>query len=476
MKKSIVSVGLAVAALSTVTASADTIRFDKRGTNFSIDGNNGARQGQQIYLYSSSDTNVNQQWEETQVDDRFYMYQKEGTNVCIDGMGGGERGQVVHLWPCNSSNENQHWEKISVGDGYTRLKKRGVSFSLDCQGGGANRQTCHLWDSQDSNINQHFMLADVDDNGGGGDGGGDNGGGNNGGGTGDFGLNPNADPWENFDLRFWKIDTPAGEDSASDCEAQSTEPDDWDSLPNSRSDEFFFTHTDGGMRFISEFGGGTTGGDCDDKSRSELREMLRGSNRNIDTTGGSGDFRNNWALEYQPNNADADETWGARGGKMSATLIVNDVTESGSNNDQGNIVIGQIHASSDEPLRLHYRIRPGMSRGCIWASSEIRNGDDVTFEIVGTRNCTSNPDDGIALGEMFSYEIENVDEDIIVTIREGDQGSIIERETIDLDQLNSGYDRDDEWMYFKAGVYSQNDDGDRGDRDIVTFYRLDIEH
>ena len=39
MKKSIVSVGLAVAALSTVTASADTIRFDKRGTNFSIDGN-----------------------------------------------------------------------------------------------------------------------------------------------------------------------------------------------------------------------------------------------------------------------------------------------------------------------------------------------------------------------------------------------------------------------------------------------------
>ena len=230
------------------------------------------------------------------------------------------------------------------------------------------------------------------------------------------------------------------------------------------------------MRFIAEYGGGTTGGDCDDKSRSELREMLRGSNRNIDTTGKNGDFRNNWALEYQPNKADADETWGARGGKMSATLIVNDVTESGSSNDQGNIVIGQIHASSDEPLRLHYRIRPGMSRGCIWAASEIRNGDDVNFDIIGTRNCTSSPNDGIALGEMFSYEIENIDEDIIVTIREGDRGSIIEREVIDLDRLNSRYDRDDEWMYFKAGVYSQNDDGDRGDKDIVTFYRLDIEH
>ena len=204
--------------------------------------------------------------------------------------------------------------------------------------------------------------------------------------------------------------------------------------------------------------------------------MLRGSNSNIDTTGKNGDFRNNWALGYQPRNADADESWGAREGKMTATLIINDVTESGSSNDQGNIVIGQIHANEDEPLRLHYRIRPGMSSGCIWAASEIRGGDDVNFDIIGTRNCTSSPSDGIALGEMFSYEIENIDEDIIITIREGDQGSIIGRETIDLDQLNSGYDRDDDWVYFKAGVYSQNDDGDRGDRDIVTFYRLDIEH
>ena len=232
------------------------------------------------------------------------------------------------------------------------------------------------------------------------------------------------------------------------------------------------------MRFIAEYGGGTTGGDCDDKSRSELREMLRGSNRNIDTTGKNGDFRNNWALGYQPNNADADDSWGAREGRMRATLIINDVTESGSDNDQGNVVIGQIHASSDEPLRLHYRIRPGQTRGCIWAASEIREGDDVNFNMIGDRDCDSNngPSNGIELGELFSYEIENVDEDIIVTIREGDRGSIIERQVIDLDSLNSGYDRDDEWMYFKAGAYSQNDDGQTGDRDIITFYRLDVDH
>ena len=77
---------------------------------------------------------------------------------------------------------------------------------------------------------------------------------------------------------------------------------------------------------------------------------------------------------------------------------------------------------------------------------------------------------------MFSYEIRNVDEDIIVDIREGDRGALIEREIIDLDSLNSGYDVSNDYMYFKAGAYSQNDDGQIGDRDIVTFYRLDVDH
>ena len=480
MKKLLVSAGLCLAMFSTATVSAQTVRFEKRNTNFSIDGGGGGVQGRQIYLWNTNANNVNQHWDEIDVDNRFVMYRKSGTNVCIDGMGGGARRQAVHLWPCNENNQNQHWEKISISGGFTRLKKRGVSFSLDCGNGAGRRQTCHLWNSQDSNVNQHFRIATVNgggnNNSGGNNSGGNNSGGNNSGGTGQFGLNPNADPWDNFDLRFWKIDTPAGEDSASDCDAQGTEPYEWDDLPGSRSAPFFFTHTDGGMRFIAEYGLATTGGDCDDKSRSELREMLRGSNRNIDTRGDNGDFRNNWALEYQPTNADADNSWGARGGKLSATLIINDVTESGSNNDQGNVVIGQIHAADDEPLRLHYRIRPGMSRGCLWAASEIRNGDDENINIIGTRNCTSSPSNGIALGELFSYEIENRNEDIIVTIREGDRGSIIERITIDLDELDSGYDRDDEWMYFKAGAYSQNDDGDEGDRDIVTFYRLDVEH
>lgn len=466
--------------------SSGTYVFEKRNTAFSIDGRGGARIGQQVYLWNTNTGNANQQWDRLPVNNTFSLFRKAGTNVCLDGGAGGSRRQEVELQTCDANNDDQHWEVKSQTGGHVRLKKSGVNFSIDCAGGAERNQSCYLWNSSDSNVNQHFTMLSVGDSSGGSDtGGGDTGGGDTtSGGTGDFNLNSNDEPWENFDLREWKLDTPAGNSSASDCDAQDTEPQDWNnSFLSSRSSEFFFTHSDGGMRFISEYGGGTTGGDCRSKSRSELREMLRGSNTNIDTTGKNGDFRNNWALgssngEYQPRNADADETWGAREGRMRATLVINDVTESGSDNDQGNIVIGQIHASSDEPLRLHYRIRPGQTRGCFWAASEIREGDDVNFNIIGDRDCDTNngPSNGIELGELFSYEIINDGPLIIVRIREGDRGAVIDDVTINLDTLNSGYDRDDEWNYFKAGVYSQNDDGDIGDRDIVTFYRLDVDH
>jgi len=48
--------------------------------------------------------------------------------------------------------------------------------------------------------------------------------------------------------------------------------------------------------------------------------------------------------------------------------------------------------------------------------------------------------------------------------------------TIDMNVLNSGYDRSDEWMYFKLGAYTQNDSGNGSDGDIVTFYRTSVSH
>lgn len=45
-----------------------------------------------------------------------------------------------------------------------------------------------------------------------------------------------------------------------------------------------------------------------------------------------------------------------------------------------------------------------------------------------------------------------------------------------MNEYDLGYDRSDEWMYFKAGAYTQNNTGDGDDGDIITFYRLEASH
>ncbi len=488
MNKKRLSGAVLLAILSATTAStvsAETFRLEKRDTNFSIDGNRGAINGQQVYLWNSNSANVNQQWEELEVNDRFTQYRKVNTSLCLDGQSGGRAGQAVILQNCDSDNRDQHWEKVPQTNGHTRLKKRGVSFSIDCQNGAQRRQTCELSRSQDSNVNQHFEFISI---GGGSSNNNDdtssnNDSSSNSGGTGAFNLDPSAPPWENFDLTQWKIDTPAGEDSASDCQAQGTEPQDWENNFPSRSEPYFFTHTDGGMRFVSEIGRATTGGSCTSRTRSELREMLRGSDTSINTNGRSGDYRNNWALGYQPENhaGNRGESWGARGGIMRATLRVNQVTTQGSRTSIGRTVIGQIHANNDEPLRLNYKHRAGFEGGCIYASSEQNGGDDTNFILAGDgTSCDTDPgNNGLGLNDLFSYQIENRNEDIIVTIYEGNFGDVINRVTIDLNEIDGGYDLADDWMYFKAGAYTQNAEsngGRRGDGDIVTFYHLDVTH
>ena len=289
--------------------------------------------------------------------------------------------------------------------------------------------------------------------------------------SGSFGLDPNAEPWENFDLDDWALDSPEGR-SSNECQSRRVNEDDWDEVPGTDTHDYIFTHTDGGMRFVSPVGGATTSSSCNSGfPRSELREMLRRGNTSISTTGVN---PNNWALGYQPSGGN----YGGRNGELRATLRVNRVTTTGDGLHPGRTIIGQIHADNDEPLRLYYRKLPGADRGCIYAEHEIRNGDDVTFNMIGNEQCSGNgPSDGIALNELFSYEIRNVNEDIRVRIRRGDQdGPIIDTVTIDMDNLDSGYDRSDEWMYFKAGAYTQNNTGNSNDTDIITFYRLSNTH
>ncbi len=288
-----------------------------------------------------------------------------------------------------------------------------------------------------------------------------------------FNLNANAEPWENFNLTRWALDSPAPRSNDS-CKSERTWDYSWDdSNPlSSASQPFFFTHTDGGMRFVTRIDGQTTNNACNSGFvRSELREMLRAGNQSIEDTGVT---RNNWKLGYQPGN---NSNWGGVNGQLDGTLRVNKVTTTGSSSQVGRVVIGQIHAGNDEPLRLYYRKRVGQSKGCIYFAHEIRTQNDVDFFMIGNEACTSGPSNGIELNELFSYSIINEREDIRVVIRRGDRdGPVIAQRTIDMNSLNSGYNRSDEWMYFKAGAYTQNNTGNRSDGDIVTFYRLSVSH
>lgn len=287
-----------------------------------------------------------------------------------------------------------------------------------------------------------------------------------------FGLDPSVTPGRNFTLLDWALDTPATD--PNDGFAQRTQDRDLEGF----TDEFFFTAPDGGMTFRSTIGGATTSANSR-FTRSELREMLRNGDRSIGTQGVN---LNNWVLGYQP---DPGVPVGGRGGVLKGTLAINNVSTSGTDFHIGRMVFGQIHASSDEPIRLYYRKYPENVRGYIYFAHEIRGGDDIYFMVVGPEfdDRDSQPEDrgdpfnGIALDEVFSYEITNAGSRIDVIIRRGDEdGEIIGHNFVDMVAENSGYDTIDEWNYFKAGVYTQNNTGDPADFDQATFYRLENTH
>ncbi|GAA6137434.1 hypothetical protein NBRC116583_11810 [Arenicella sp. 4NH20-0111] len=301
-----------------------------------------------------------------------------------------------------------------------------------------------------------------------------------------FDVNPEVQPWENFDLTGWALDAPNADNGPITTPAGnvfgngdgfSARTQDFNFVAGELfpgSEPFFFSGSDGAMVFKSTVAGSRTSQNTS-YVRSELREMLRAGDVSFSTQGVG---PNNWALDHQPVNPDI----GARGGSLKATLSIDQVTSTGSSGQVGRVIIGQIHAEDDEPLRLYYRKLPGNTKGSIYAVHEVRGGDDINIDIIGSRasDAADPVDNGIAAGELFSYEINNVGAIIEVVIRRGDKdGEIIGQLDIDMDNIvpgGTGYDVIDEWMYFKAGAYSQNNTGNANDFDQVRFYRLENTH
>ncbi|GGD14417.1 polysaccharide lyase family 7 protein [Hyunsoonleella pacifica] len=278
------------------------------------------------------------------------------------------------------------------------------------------------------------------------------------------GLDASKTPSENFDLSTWNLSIP--EDKGNGTATTITVNQINNNYENSN---YFYTGDDGGMVFKCPVDGFKTSANTS-YVRVELREMLRGTNTSISTQGVN---KNNWVFGTAPL-ADKNAAYGYDG-EMNATVAVNHVTTTGNSNQVGRVIIGQIHANDDEPIRLYYRKLPNNSLGSIYFAHEPTdgNGNEQWHEMIGSRSSSaSNPTDGIALNEKFSYRIRTVGDVLTVIIfREGKDNVV---KTINM--ASSGFNIGGQYMYFKAGVYNQNNSGDADDYVQATFYALEKSH
>ncbi|PKG52278.1 polysaccharide lyase family 7 protein [Olleya sp. 1-3] len=173
-----------------------------------------------------------------------------------------------------------------------------------------------------------------------------------------------------------------------------------------------------------------------------------GSNAGIATDFENKDFfytqndgKDNWVVFKSPNGGDTHGTsnntrtelaqtkkWypETADDKLSATLKVMNVSATGDARVAAShaVVVGQIHSADafeNEPLKIFYKKYPGQTKGSVFWHYEINTaGDDNAkrwdyssavwgndFSVVGSDANTfpAEPEDGIALGEEFSYNV-----------------------------------------------------------------------
>lgn len=230
---------------------------------------------------------------------------------------------------------------------------------------------------------------------------------------------------------------------------------------------FFRISEDGGLTFATSVSGYKTSTNTS-YVRSELREMLRRGNSDHKTQGVN---TNNWVFSSAPDSDLA--AAGGVDGSLTAELAVNQVTSTGESYQIGRVIIGQIHANDDEPVRLYYRKLPNNENGAVYIAHELLGGDDTYYELIGSRSSSaSNPVNGIPLNEKFSYQIDVTGNLLEVTITKADGSRYAQQ----VDMSASGYDEGGQYMYFKAGVYNQNNSGDQHDYVQATFYQITNSH
>ena len=268
-------------------------------------------------------------------------------------------------------------------------------------------------------------------------------------------------PSKFFDLSDWSLSVPTDEDGNGKADhIKETGL----ALMGYKSD-YFYCNNEGGLVMTCPIGGFRTSLNTS-YTRVELREMLRAGNTDVGTQGTT---KNNWVHKKSR----ATKKAGGYDGELKATLAVNKVTTTGSQEQVGRVIIGQIHAKDNEPVRLYYRKLPNNEKGSIYFAHERRDGNEEYHELIGSRSKKAkNPEDGIALDQKFSYTITLFKNELTVKIYQKYKPVI--KKTVNI--RTSGYKVREEYLYFKAGVYNQNKSGDPKDYAQATFYELSNSH
>ncbi len=226
-------------------------------------------------------------------------------------------------------------------------------------------------------------------------------------------LDPTQPPGGNFDLSHWKLTLPDA--SASDISAAQL-------ASGYTNSSYFYTGPDGAMVFWCPVNGGVTSDST--YPRCELRELITPPFENVDWTG------------YGTHN-------------LSAQCKVTQVPST------QKVIIGQIHSFTGKAMpvvKLQYF--GGKIQALVTLSPTVSTNTVLSLG-------------SVALGDLFSYQLQMVDGVVSVTANGNTQ-------SLDLFALDSAWTN--QTFYFKAGSYCQDDSGDATEGARVAFYQLSAQH
>ena len=277
-------------------------------------------------------------------------------------------------------------------------------------------------------------------------------------------------PGEHFDLSRWKVTMPYDLDKNGKADEIKVKE-----LQTFSDPDFFYINGNGELVFTVPNKGATTSSLA--SARSELREMNRGVNTDI----GTHDPANNVALAANKN---ADQ-FGAIGGKLSATLRVNAVSLSAGYPEKQpayTVVVAEFHSGkiadhpegfgwSNQPLKIYYKKFPDQAKGSVFWNYERNlarndpNRIDISYPVWGNtwENSADPGEQGIALGEQFSYEVNIHENTMYLTFQS--EGHPEVKYSVDLSNNVDPYGKVDEldnpkgysgdWFFLKAGAYNE---------------------